>query len=256
MSFFKKNQEKKENNFDNFPPIGGLMVSKKVADENIKPRFMYREKRTRPEDSGWRIFTGFETEEYTENPDNTGIYNPSTILKIDPSIKDILLKGIGSVYEKSEDNSEWYKVTDFELEDDFMTTHKLTDKWTIEINNLFERTVEKSGDLLYTTGDKSVRIIIWNDENKSRDEIFVQHKEIVANRNQSLSKTLQKFNFSDDNIARIGYLIREDDGNKNYNVIYGFSIIDNQVLQIAIYFDEEEDLNWATETWKNIQLKE
>nr|WP_260411341.1 DUF2185 domain-containing protein [Pedobacter cryoconitis] len=47
-----------------------------VVDEKIKPRFMYREKRTRREDSGWRIFTGFESEEYSDDPNNTGIYNP------------------------------------------------------------------------------------------------------------------------------------------------------------------------------------
>jgi hypothetical protein len=138
MNFFKKRKKEDEKNFDNFPSIGGLMVSKMVVNENIKPRFMYREKRTRPEDSGWRIFTGFESDEYTDNPENIGIYNPSTILKIDASIEDILLKGIGSVYEKSEDGSYWQNITDFKLEDDFIVNHKLPDDWTIEINNLFE----------------------------------------------------------------------------------------------------------------------
>ena len=232
-------RKKGQNNFDNFPPIGGLMVSKKVVDENIKPRFMYREKRTRPEDSGWRIFTGFETDEYINNPENIGIYNPSTILKIDPSIENILLKGIGSVYEKK-DNSEWYKVIDFELEDDYMVTHKLTEKWTIEINNLFERKIEESGDLLYTTGDKSLRIAIWNEENKSKETIHTEYKHVVENINQTLAKTIQTFDFSEDNIARIGYLTKENDEEKSYSVIYGFSIIDNQIIQVAIYFDEYE----------------
>ncbi len=36
---------------------------------------------------------------------------------------------------------------------------------------------------------------------------------------------------------------------------YGFSIIDKQVLQIAIYFDEKNDFDWAKEIWKNIKLK-
>lgn len=252
MNFFKKKQDKIKNNFDDFPPIGGLMVSKMVVDQNIKPRFMYREKRTKPEDSGWRIFTGMETEEYTADPDNAGIYNASTILKIDSSIENILLKGVGSVYEKTEENPDWYKVTDFELEDDYMKTDKLTENWTIEINNLFERTVERDGDLLYTTGDKSVRLAIWDQENKNKEIIYAEHKEIVEKRNQSVAKTLQKFDFSDDYIARVGYLIKEEDGKKIYNVIHGFSIIENQVIQIALYFDEDKEINWATETWMSI----
>lgn len=254
MSFFKKKQNKTENDFENFPPIGGLMVSKMVVDEQIKPRFMYREKRTRPEDSGWRIFTGLESEEYTDDPNNTGIYNPSTILKIDPSIEDILLKGVGSVYEKTEDGVEWYKVTDFELEDDYMVTHKLTKNWLIDINNLFERRVEEGGDLLYTTGDKSVRIAVWNQEGKSKEEIYAEEKHVIENRDQSVAAILKTFVFSDAEIARTGYLIREEDEDKSYGVIYGFSIIDNQVLEVAVYFDDEEDLNWATETWRNIRL--
>ena len=254
MKFFKKKQ-KDENNFDDFPQIGGLMVSKMVVDENIKPGFLYREKRVRPEDSGWRIFTGFESEEYNDNPENIGIYNPSTILKIDPSLKDILLKGVGSVYERIQDDSEWYKVTDFDLEDDYITTQTLTEDWTIEINNLFERKIEEDGTLYYTTGDKSIRLIIWNLEN-SKEELYEEHKQDLENRDQTISKTLDKFEFSDAEISRIGYLIEEKDQYKVYSVLFGFTIIDKEVIQAAFYFDEKTDLDWAINTWKNIKLKE
>ena len=252
MNFFKK--KKTEDNFENFPPIGGLMVSKMVFDKNIKPRFLYREKRTRPEDSGWRIFTGFESEEYTNDSNNVGIYNPLTLLKIEPSLKNILLKGIGSVYERQDDNSEWYKVTDYDLDDDFMTSHKLTENWTIEINNLFERTIEENGDLFYTTGDKSIRIVIWNEENKTKETLYAEQNEIIENRDQSKVKTLQKFSFSNEIVTRIGYSVKEHDENKEYTVIHGFSNVDNQTIQFAIYFDEEEEINWAIETWNNINF--
>ncbi|WP_343695828.1 DUF2185 domain-containing protein [Flavobacterium sp.] len=254
MKFFKKKSIQNENNFEDFPPIGGLMVSKMVLDRNMKPQFLYREKRTRPEDSGWRIFTGFESEEYTNNPDNIGIYNPSTILKIDPSLKDILLKGIGSVYEKKEPDSDWYKVTDFDLEDDYMTTHRLTEEWTIEINNLFERTIEEDETLYYTTGDKSIRLIIWNSE-KSKEELYEECKYNIANRDETFSKTLDQFEFSDNRVSRIGYLIQENDEEKIYNVIFGFTIIDKEVLQTAFYFNEKTDFDWAINTWKNINYK-
>lgn len=253
MGFFKKRKKEPDAPANDFPPIGGLMVSKMVVDENIKPRFMYREKRSRPEDSGWRIFTGFESEDYTNDPNNTGIYNPSTIISIDPSIRDLLLKGVGSVYEKTKDTSEWYRVTDFDMEDDYIVTHRLTDHWIIEINNLFERSIEKNGDLFYTTGDKSVRIAVWN-EHKSKEELYKEHQEMVKSRDQSLAKTLDTFDYSDDEVLRVGYLIQEKDGEKTYYVLYAFSIIDKQVLQTALYFDETEDEDWAMETWKSIKI--
>lgn len=255
MNFFNKKQSSNENNFDNFPPIGGLMVSKMVVDENIKPRFMYREKKTRAEDSGWRIFTGFESEEYNDDPDNTGIYNPSTILKIDPSIADILLKGIGSVYERIGDDEEWHRVYDFEMEDDRMAVHSLTEKWTININHLFERRLEENGDLLYTTGDKSVRLAIWNQAGQSKADIYAEYQQFIEDRDQTLAKTLETFDFSDEDVARLGYMIQENDEEKTYGVIYGTSIIEGQILQAVFYFDEDQDKDWAIETWKNIKLK-
>ncbi|MFB9078064.1 DUF2185 domain-containing protein [Flavobacterium procerum] len=253
MNFFKKKKTNNNPNFEDFPEIGGLMVSKMVVDQNSKPNFLYREKRTRPEDSGWRIFTGFESEEYNNNSDNIGIYHPSTILKIDPSLEEILLKGVGSVYERTDDKSEWYRVTDFELEDDFLTTHQLTDKWSIEINNLFERTIEENGTLYYTTGDKSVRLDIWESE-QNKEALYEEYQLNIKNRNQEISKTLQTFEFSDNDVSRIGYLIQETEEEKTYHVVFGFSLIDQMILMSAFYFDEESDFEWAIDTWKNIKL--
>ncbi|WP_420574046.1 DUF2185 domain-containing protein [Kordia sp.] len=252
MGIFSR-KKKKEENFENFPLIGGLMVSKMVSEGKKKPLFMFREKRTRPEDSGWRIFSGYESQEYANDPNNIGIYNPSTILKIDSSIKDLLLKGIGSVFERKNHKSDWYEVNDYELEDDYVTKHKLTENWTLEINNLFERSKEESGDLLYTTGDKSLRIGIWNESGKNRQQIFDAHQLHIKNRDQSVTKTLDTFDFSDDTIKRIGYEIEEQDGNKTYNVIYAFSFIDEEILQMAFYFDDKKDKDWAIETWKKVK---
>lgn len=239
--------------FKDFPPIGGLMVSKMVTEEGNRPAFMYREKRSRKEDSGWRIFSGLESQAYIDNPDNSAIYHPSTILKIDASIALLLLKGVGSVFERKTDSAEWYAVTDFILEGDYIVKHNLTEDWSFEINNLFERQVEEDGELLYTTGDKSVRLVIWLIDGKSKDEIYDEYKNMIDARDQSEAKTLNKFDFSHDNVFRIGYLIKEEDERKGYGALYGFNIIDGQVLMTVFYFDNEDDLNWAIEVWKTIR---
>lgn len=226
-----------------------------ISEQGFKPAFMYREKRTRDEDSGWRIFSGLESQDYIDNPANSGIYNPATILEIDASIAALLLKGVGSVYERKPDSAVWYEVTDFVLEDDYIVKHELTDDWTFEINNLFERRVEEDGELLYTTGDKSVRLVIWLEEGKSKDDIYNEHKLTIDTRDQTRARTLDKFDFSDSNVLRTGYLIKELDGEKEYSVIYGFSIIDGEVMLSVFYFDNEADLNWAIAVWKSIKVR-
>lgn len=243
----------KKNNFEDFPAIGGIMVSKLVADGGKKPLFMYREKPRNEQDSGWRIFSGFESEEYNANPKNIGIYNPSTILKMDSSISAILLKSRGCVFERKNEKSDWYNVTDFTLEDDFLVIHKLTNEWNIEINNLFTREEERNGDLVYVTEDKTVRVAIWNDK-QEKEKLLEQQKSRIENRKPNESIIVEKFELSDSEILRIGYMVSESDEIKSYKVVYGFSIIDNQVVQVAIYFDHDNDKNWAIETWKKIKL--
>ena len=256
MGLFSKKKTEKVS-VENFPPIGSLMVSKMITEEHKKPMFIYREKRSRPEDSGWRVFSGFESEGYNDDPNNIGIYSPLAILKIDSSIAELLLKGgVGSAFERESDKSPWYKVTDFPLEGDYMVKHRLTEAWELEINNLFERTMEEGGDLFYTTGDKSLRLTIWNYKNKTGSEIYEEHKSTIASRDEAMAKILKFFYFSDDGVYRVGYMIRESDENREYNVIYGYSIIDDQVVLSVLYFDEDEDLAWAVDTWRGIKLTE
>jgi len=241
---------------DDFPSIGGVMASKMITEEHKKPIFMYREKRYSPNDSGWRIYSGLESEEYSNNPDNFGFYNPSTILAVDSSIAELLLKGgVGSVFERKSDESSWHKVDDYPLEDDYMVKHPLTDEWELTINNLFERQIEEDGELFYTTGDKSLRMVIWNREENKAD-LYKEYQEAITNRDESPSKTLETFDFSDDKVIRIGYLIKESNENREYSLLCGFSIIDKQVVLATFYFDDPNDISWAVDTWKGIALIE
>ena len=252
MGIFNTRNKKEENDFKDFPVIGGLMVSKLVANEGKKPLFMYREKPSNKMDSGWRIFSGTESQEYVDNADNTGIYNPSTILKIDSSIADLLLKPRGSVFERKDCKSDWYAVEDYPLEDDYLTKHKLTENWNIEINNLFTRRKDDDGNVVYVTENKTVRIVIWNSD-KSKNELYEEEKNFCKNREQDLSNTLEYFDFTDENVSRVGYMIEERDEKKSYKVIYGISIINHSIAQAAFYFDNDKDKEWAIETWKSIK---
>ncbi|WP_341834611.1 DUF2185 domain-containing protein [Chitinophaga pollutisoli] len=236
----------------NFPPIGALLVSKMIMEEGAKPGFLYREKRADEEDSGWRIFSGLESDEYAQENDNFGLYAVSDVLAIDPSLAALLLKGVGSVYERDEQD-EWVKIVDFEMEDNYIETHALTATWQIDINHLFERRVEEGGDLLYTTGDKSLRLTIWKDDSKSRQQLYDETLQSIAHREQDEAPTLESFEFSDENGAKTGYMILESDGVTEYHVIYGFNIADGEVLMSVFYFDEAADREWALQTWQGIR---
>ena len=78
--------------------------------------------------------------------------------------------------------------------------------------------------------------------------------EEIKTRDQSAGKTLSEFDLSDELIARVGYEIIERDEQKAYHVIYAFSIVEEEFLQMAFYVDKESDRAWAFETWSAIGI--
>lgn len=69
---------------------GYVFASKRLVEQKRKVRFMYRETPDKAYDSGWRFFSGDETEEYVNDPENIGIYDIQTITEIDPDVLPLL----------------------------------------------------------------------------------------------------------------------------------------------------------------------
>lgn len=83
---------------------GGCIVSNKITKEGCKVGFMYREN---PSDnffdSGWRFFSGDETEEYCNDSNNFNVFELNTVCNYDISIKDKLESPVGSSFIKVND---------------------------------------------------------------------------------------------------------------------------------------------------------
>lgn len=69
---------------------GYIIASNEVAKERKPVGYLYREEPDNERDSGWRVFSGEETQQYADDPSNFAMYNAETILDIDPSIRVLL----------------------------------------------------------------------------------------------------------------------------------------------------------------------
>lgn len=83
-------------------------------EDNGIIRWLYREEADREEDSGWRMFSGGENEEYTDNPDNIRIVSVGYLLDKDPTLLEIIKGDIGSAYERHNNETSWEKVHDWD----------------------------------------------------------------------------------------------------------------------------------------------
>ncbi len=86
------------------------LISKMCMENGNTIRFLYREKADREQDSGWRMFTGLESDEYNNDPSNIRIVNVGYLLDKDTTLLEPLQGGFGSVYERDEKNKPWRKV--------------------------------------------------------------------------------------------------------------------------------------------------
>ena len=92
---------------------GFVLAPKCLVSTKSKVKFMYREKPKNIADSGWRFFTGNETDEYVNNPENIGIYSVSTITEIDPDIYPYLNSPFGCAFEREEIEQSFVAVENF-----------------------------------------------------------------------------------------------------------------------------------------------
>ncbi|MDO5638781.1 MAG: DUF2185 domain-containing protein [Neisseria sp.] len=96
--------------------LGRCIATKTVSEQGEPVGFMYREAPVFENDSGWRFFSGDETDEYTDNPDNFTVYSISDITKANPAVSDFINCPEGSAWEIG-DNGEFVAVADWQPKD-------------------------------------------------------------------------------------------------------------------------------------------
>jgi hypothetical protein len=94
-----------------------ILASNLVAKDGMKVCWMFREEPDHDLDSGWRVFSGTEDQDYADDPKHLAWYNASTILEIDPDIGEILIQPVGSAFERKNPNEKFEEVKDWEEND-------------------------------------------------------------------------------------------------------------------------------------------
>lgn len=83
----------------NWKGASGCLATDRIVVDGCKVGYMYRENPDggRP-DSGWRFFSGDESDEYANNPDNVGVYHLNTIANYDQDIIPLLNSTYGCAF--------------------------------------------------------------------------------------------------------------------------------------------------------------
>lgn len=93
---------------------GGCIATDMITCGGRKVAFMYREATKRELDSGWRFMSGFESDDYMNDPDNHAVYDGNTIANCDPDIIPFLDAPYGSAFERENGTGPFVEVLEFE----------------------------------------------------------------------------------------------------------------------------------------------
>lgn len=92
------------------------IVSRQVLDDGAAIGFLYREAAVFEQDSGWRIFSGAEDDEFADNTDNFDTVLLSTILDNHPEITPLMGNTEGA-WEWDDETEQFVAVADWSPQD-------------------------------------------------------------------------------------------------------------------------------------------
>lgn len=90
----------------------GCVASDLITVHGEPIGYMYREQPEENADSGWRFFSGTESQEYADDADNFSFYKVNTIANYDRSIIPYLELPIGSTLERVDGTDTFVIVED------------------------------------------------------------------------------------------------------------------------------------------------
>ena len=93
---------------------GGCLASKMITQKGLGLNYMYREEADNDVDSGWRFFSGCETDDYVNNPKNIEVYDVNTIVNYSPDIIPFLDIEKGFALERDSKSGRFYLLKDNE----------------------------------------------------------------------------------------------------------------------------------------------
>jgi hypothetical protein len=95
------------------------LASSLILNERPLPiRFFYKEDPQHANDTGFRFYSGQETDEFLQEENAACVAPLDCMERLDPSISELVKEAkVGSVWERLPNSNDWIPVTDYQIPD-------------------------------------------------------------------------------------------------------------------------------------------
>jgi len=141
------------------------------------------------------------------------------------------------------------RMNDIALHPDYPVienSYKMTNDWSVYLPGNFNRRIEDGSLVIWRPG-LTIWTSIWNNDKK---EPPAKRRDRVI---QDASKDRFNEEYDDKDSLFYSYRLNEESDDKRVAAYYCFAFGENGHVQMAIYFDNEDDLKWARMIWKSLK---
>jgi hypothetical protein len=128
--------------------------------------------------------------------------------------------------------------------------YRLSSDWALSLPEQFNRRVEDGSLVLWRPGITAWTVVWNNNKGESQQECLEWLRG-----DTSLDAFDAQF-FADGDLIRYSYRLTERRDQEIVHALYGFAIGVDSHVQMAIYFDDEADLEMATAIWRSLDETE
>ena len=90
--------------------MGYVVASHRVMLEKRPIGYAYRGAPCESNDSGWRLFSGDESQEYVDDPKNFSLCHAATLLERDPALRSIIDAPPPAAFERDHETGQYREV--------------------------------------------------------------------------------------------------------------------------------------------------
>lgn len=125
--------------------------------------------------------------------------------------------------------------------------YRLTEKWSITLPGPFNRRIE-DGDLVLWRPGLTMWIAVWG--NDERETTSARLEWLRGDASEEAYDFLEE---EDGGLLRFSYRLAEESEDDRADALYCFAIADESHVQMAVYFDREQDLETAQALWRSLR---
>jgi hypothetical protein len=220
------------------------LATDRITVDGAHVGFMYRD------GDGWNFFAGDESQDYVDDPDNLGVFALNDIANYDRAILPYLDAPTGSAWIRDGNqfvpDPEGAPVDPDEpaviLNPDFPVIdgrYVLAPEWAITLSEPMNRRFEDDALVIWRPG-LTVFLTVWG--NPNRDSPTIRLGQV---KNMSAPNRFGEKDWSVGDLRYYTYRLDEHSSDKRVPALYGNVVGVAGHVQLAIYFDSENDLAQA-----------